>query len=224
MKTQNPKPKIQNPDKGVSIYLTLMIMFILLAVGLGISTILVSQMKMIKGMGDSVIAFYAADTGIERILYEALTCYQAGCSSPPCYAPAETTCLSPCRPDCWGLLEGRQFSDSLNEANYVATHTHCPDFNGDGVVTYPPCGDCIVCPDTPGGLRHDLCMFLDRWAKDPTWPNWHPKFDFTGDGWVDMTDYFVLMETGDGGECSGYNNFKSSGEVRETKRAIEVVR
>jgi len=30
-------------------------------------------MKMIKGMGDSVIAFYAADTGIERALYEDAT-------------------------------------------------------------------------------------------------------------------------------------------------------
>jgi len=56
--------------KGVSIYLALMIMFILLAIGLGISTILVSQMKMIREMGYSVIAFYAADTGIEEELYE----------------------------------------------------------------------------------------------------------------------------------------------------------
>ncbi len=57
-------------QKGVSIYLALMIMSILLAIGLGISLIIVSQMKTIKGMGDSVVAFYAADTGIERALYE----------------------------------------------------------------------------------------------------------------------------------------------------------
>jgi len=37
---------------------------------LGVSLIIVSQMKMMKGMGDSVVAFYAADTGIERALYE----------------------------------------------------------------------------------------------------------------------------------------------------------
>lgn len=56
--------------RGVSIYLALMIMFILLAVGLGISAIIVSQMKMVRAMGYSVIALYAADTGIERALYD----------------------------------------------------------------------------------------------------------------------------------------------------------
>lgn len=54
--------------RGVSIYLALMIMFILLAVGLGMSAIIVSQMKMVREMGYSVIALYAADTGIERAL------------------------------------------------------------------------------------------------------------------------------------------------------------
>ena len=43
-------------------------MAILLAIVLGISTILVSQIKMIKGMENSVVAFYAADTGIEEVL------------------------------------------------------------------------------------------------------------------------------------------------------------
>ena len=60
----------KNYQKGVSLYLALMIMFILIAIGLGISLIIVSQMKMMKGMGDSVVAFYAADTGIEHSLYD----------------------------------------------------------------------------------------------------------------------------------------------------------
>jgi hypothetical protein len=45
-------------------------MSILLAMALGLSTILVSQIKMIRGMEKSVIAFYAADTGIEKALTE----------------------------------------------------------------------------------------------------------------------------------------------------------
>ena len=60
----------KNYQKGVSLYLALIIMFILLAIGLGISLIIVSQMKMIRGMGDSVVAFYAGDTGIEHSLYK----------------------------------------------------------------------------------------------------------------------------------------------------------
>jgi len=68
LKITNFQP--QTTKKGVSIYLALMITFVLLAISLGVSLIIVSQMKMMKGMGDSVIAFYAADTGIEESLYK----------------------------------------------------------------------------------------------------------------------------------------------------------
>jgi hypothetical protein len=75
MKRRNKKsPILQTSDftfqKGISLYLALIIMFILIAIGLGVSLIIVSQMKMMKGMGDSVVAFYAADTGIEQTLYQ----------------------------------------------------------------------------------------------------------------------------------------------------------
>lgn len=62
--------KLKVSQKGVAIYLAIVVMFILLGIGLALSTILVSQMKVIRGMGDSVAALYAADTGIERELYE----------------------------------------------------------------------------------------------------------------------------------------------------------
>ena len=57
-------------QKGVSLYLALLIMAILLSIGLGISAILFGQIKIIRGIGDSVVAFYAADTGIEEVLYK----------------------------------------------------------------------------------------------------------------------------------------------------------
>jgi len=56
-------------QKGVSLYLALLIMAVLLSIGFGISAILFGQIKIIRGMGDSVVAFYAADTGIEEVLY-----------------------------------------------------------------------------------------------------------------------------------------------------------
>jgi len=59
---------INNPQKGISLYIAFMVMTILLAIALGLSTIFISQTKMLKGMGNSVIAFYAADAGIEKIL------------------------------------------------------------------------------------------------------------------------------------------------------------
>ena len=55
-------------QSGIALYLAIVIMTILLAIGLSISTIFLSQIKTTKEMGYSVIAFYAADTGIEKAL------------------------------------------------------------------------------------------------------------------------------------------------------------
>lgn len=44
-------------------------MTILLSIGIGLHTIVTLQMKTIREMGDSVLAFHAADTGIEKALY-----------------------------------------------------------------------------------------------------------------------------------------------------------
>jgi hypothetical protein len=60
-------PIIMN-QKGVSLYLAIVIMIILLAIVLSVATILVGQLKIIREMENSVIAFYAADTGIEEVL------------------------------------------------------------------------------------------------------------------------------------------------------------
>ncbi len=50
--------------------MALMIMAIMLAIVLGLNAVLVGQIKTIRNMGYSVVAFYAAETGIERELYE----------------------------------------------------------------------------------------------------------------------------------------------------------
>jgi len=63
-------PKKVKGQKGISLYLSIIIMVILLAIVLGISGILLGQLKMMKGIENSVIAFYAADTGIEKVLMD----------------------------------------------------------------------------------------------------------------------------------------------------------
>jgi len=81
--------KSSQTQKGISIYLSLMIMTVLLAIALGVSTILISQQKSIKGMGNSVIAFYAADSGIEKMLYDAFRGVDIAANCPesnPCQA------------------------------------------------------------------------------------------------------------------------------------------
>lgn len=88
---------INNPNsKGVSLYFSIAIMAILLAIALGISTILIGQIKVIKGMGDSVAAFYAADTGIERVMYAIRN--QGYLPTPP--LPVKPCGIDPFT-DCW---------------------------------------------------------------------------------------------------------------------------
>lgn len=59
-----------NSQKGVILYLAIVITSIMLAIALGLSTILFGQIKTIKEMGLSVKAFYFADSAIEYVLYD----------------------------------------------------------------------------------------------------------------------------------------------------------
>jgi len=59
-------------QKGViSIVLATLILSIISVITFGISALMLQQIKMSKQMGNSVIAFYAAESGAERCLYEA---------------------------------------------------------------------------------------------------------------------------------------------------------
>lgn len=55
-------------QKGIALYLSIVILAIILAMVLGLGAILFSQIKTIRGMGSSVVALYAADAGIEEVL------------------------------------------------------------------------------------------------------------------------------------------------------------
>jgi hypothetical protein len=57
-------------QSGTSLYLAIIIMVILLAIALGLTTIFLGQMAIVREMGYSVIAFYAADAGIEEVLMD----------------------------------------------------------------------------------------------------------------------------------------------------------
>ena len=57
-----------NSQKGISLYITVIIMSIILASVLGLSAFLVSQIRMIRSISYSVIALFAADTGVEVAL------------------------------------------------------------------------------------------------------------------------------------------------------------
>lgn len=57
-------------QQGVSLYMTIILMAILLAMVLGVTSIIMNGLDIAKGVTDSVKAFHAADTGIENALYQ----------------------------------------------------------------------------------------------------------------------------------------------------------
>ena len=62
------KTKTKNKETGSSMYFAMMVLTVTLGVVLGLTTIVVSQIKMVRSMHYSVVAYYAADSGIEEAL------------------------------------------------------------------------------------------------------------------------------------------------------------
>ena len=95
-------------QKGVSLYLSVIILAVLLAMALGLGAILASQTRMIKGMGDSVAAFYGADTGVELVLYYDKACRQTDCNN--LSFPLGFECNDETEADCDEGLKGNDVS------------------------------------------------------------------------------------------------------------------
>lgn len=109
-------------QRGVAIYLAVIVMVVLLGIGLGLSTLLIGQIRIISGMGDSVVALYAADTGVERDLYE-------NKDAPPPYGPnygfldidGDGTVYDPLIDTCPDTVLARDADDAC----YQVTATDC---------------------------------------------------------------------------------------------------
>ena len=107
-------------QRGVSIYLAVALMAVILSIALGAGAILVGQVKTIGSMGRSVAAFYAADAGIERAVY-------AIRKGSPAYSPGTSSRL---------CGAGNYFGDTCrldNGAAYEIEDNSAPDCGGAGV-------------------------------------------------------------------------------------------
>jgi len=60
---------VKNKQEGFSLIITLFIMVIILSVVLSVSVLLYSEIKVIRNIGNSIAAFYAADSGVEKVLF-----------------------------------------------------------------------------------------------------------------------------------------------------------
>lgn len=56
--------------KGTTLLLSLLILAVIFAIAIGVSNIILNQIKITGRVEESVLAFYAADTGIECKLYD----------------------------------------------------------------------------------------------------------------------------------------------------------
>ena len=80
------KSKILNSERGVSLIITFFIMIIILSVVLSVSTLLYGELRVMRNVGNSVVGFYEADSGVEKVLYynrqvRPLVSSDIGCSS-----------------------------------------------------------------------------------------------------------------------------------------------
>ena len=60
---------MENKEKGVSLIIIFFIMMVIIAVILSVSILLYSEVRIMRNMAASVVSFYAADSGIEKVLY-----------------------------------------------------------------------------------------------------------------------------------------------------------
>lgn len=132
----------KNLEKGVTLIITFFILTIILVVVLSLSIILYKEIKIIRNIGNSVVSFYAADSGIEKVLYydrkggqgnaESGICDMCDLENPSCPPPSDpdfgeqgTACLceyplvgDDCDPSSCGSCTV-SFSTSLNnDTNY----------------------------------------------------------------------------------------------------------
>ena len=58
-------------ERGAILYLAVLSMAVILGIVVSVSTITFQELKLLRGIGNSVIAFYAAEAGLERQYFEA---------------------------------------------------------------------------------------------------------------------------------------------------------
>lgn len=61
---------MNNKQQGISLYLLIMALLIVLSMTISISSLVIIRFGAVEGLGESIVAFYAADSGIEEQLHD----------------------------------------------------------------------------------------------------------------------------------------------------------
>lgn len=112
---------VKTTQRGISLYFAVIITSLLLAMALGLATILLGQIRILREMGDSVKALFAADTGMEKILYLNNFCQRDDCTSTSPFASlCQDQIVAANATSCIGLYY-YSTSTSINDSEYIAT-------------------------------------------------------------------------------------------------------
>ena len=65
------KHKASKNEKGISLILTMLTLMIILVIAFGVANLMLGQIKMAREVPRSLRAYYAAEVGIEKSLYDA---------------------------------------------------------------------------------------------------------------------------------------------------------
>ena len=131
------KVKTLNLEKGVSLIITFFIMIIILTVVLSISVILYSEVKVMRNVGNSIVSYYTAESGIEKVLYYdkqvlpvANECEDnSDCTTLPYTSCNNGICMIPSSRGLCGMTQSTTYTPKYcaNEGQSSETSIYCLD-------------------------------------------------------------------------------------------------
>jgi len=117
-------------EKGISIYMIVVLLFVLFGLAVGLSSLVLGQLTILRSMGNSITAFYAADSGTEKMLYE----------------------IKQARP------EINEFTSSFYEEPVTATDFSGSSFKVDLLCHHGGISNDTLCQERCPNCNHDLTM------------------------------------------------------------------
>lgn len=125
-------------QKGVSLIITFFMMMIVLVIVLSVSIILYSEVKIIRNIGGSVLSFYAADSGIEKVLYYDRQVKPSGVSRGLCSMLSATVNSAP----------NSKYCSTATTAADDPNGTKCSNITKVGTCDPITCNNCTITFDT----------------------------------------------------------------------------
>jgi len=168
------KFKIFNPESGVSLIITFFIMVMILSVVLSISVLLYSEVKIIRNIGSSTTSLYAAESGIEKVLYYDRQVIPSGAARGLCSMYLYNPVNNP--KACRDSGDARNFDLSV-----YCDHSTIPPVSGSADGCKPDvCNNCTVIFDTSFDSRKYTVTATVAPDVDTTKTN--PDYNITSKG------------------------------------------